>query len=344
MAVDQEFLYKTLRGFGETGLPPQTVNMLIVVGFCLIAIVAAVLWYNNRELKKKLKVVPSSWITDKEQLDTIFETALVYRSKIDLSFHSTSEKRRTVACSIDDIADHLVLEMPANGNVGKSWLGREVTGFFHVPAKQAGMVIFYNFTSIITEVKTKGSQYFNLYVALPDHIEQTQKREFLRVSPPSRHYDYANIIPDTKQGLNAGLKFIATNGEYAPGHMGGKDSKVFLSDISGGGLSLELTHMTNKRAARFKLNKGHNFLVLLSLVDFGDKGIVRHLFVTKVRRIFIDPTQGRAQLGLSFESKFMGFDEDTKKPKWEKVDQNGCPEMDDWTYNLYLELYREGNE
>lgn len=134
-------------------------------------------------IEKKLKVVPTSWITDKEQLDTIFETALVYRSKIDLSFHSTSEKRRTVACSIDDIADHLVLEMPANGNVGKSWLGREVTGFFHVPAKQSGMVIFYNFTSIITEVKTKGSQYFNLYVALPDHIEQTQKREFLRVSP-----------------------------------------------------------------------------------------------------------------------------------------------------------------
>ena len=56
MAVDQEFLYKTLRGFGDTGLPQQTINMLIVVGFCLIAIVAAVLWYNNRELKKKLNV------------------------------------------------------------------------------------------------------------------------------------------------------------------------------------------------------------------------------------------------------------------------------------------------
>ncbi|NDV23592.1 hypothetical protein [Desulfovibrio sp. JC022] len=344
MAVDQEFLYKTLRGFGDTGLPQQTVNMLIVVGFCIIALVAAVLWYNNRELKKKLNVVPTSWITDKDQLDKIFETALVYRSKIDLSFHSKSEKRRTIACSIDDINEHLVLEIPANGNIGKSWLGREVAGFFHVPAKQAGMVIFYNFTSTITDVKTKGSQYFNLIVALPDHLEQTQKREFLRVSPPSRHYDYTNIIPDTKQGVAAGLKFIATNGEYAPGHMGGKDANVFLSDISGGGLSLELTHMTGKRASRFKINKGQNFLVLLSLVDFGDRGIVRHLFVTKIRRVFIDPTQGRAQLGLSFESQFMGFDEDTKKPKWEKVGNNGCPEMDDWTYNLYLELYREGNE
>ncbi|WP_421901595.1 hypothetical protein [Maridesulfovibrio sp.] len=344
MAVDQEFLYKTLRGFGETGLPQQTVNMLIVVGFCIVAIAAAVLWYNNKELKKKLNVVPTSWITDREQLDKIFETALVYRSKIDLSFYSKSEKRRTIACSIEDIENQLILEMPADGNVAKTWVGREVTGFFHVPAKQAGMVIFYNFTSTIVEVKAKGSQYFNLFLSLPEHVEQTQKREFLRVSPPSRHYDYANVIPDTKQGLNAGLKFIATNGEYSPGHMGGKDSSVFLSDISGGGLSLELTHMTTKRASRFKLNKGNNFLVLLSLVDFGDRGIVRHLFVCKIRRVYIDPTQGRAQLGLSFESKFMGFDEDTKRPKWEKVDQNGCPEMDDWTYNLYLELYREGNE
>ncbi|TIH20029.1 hypothetical protein D0S45_01435 [Marinifilum sp. JC120] len=344
MAVDQEFLYKTLRGFGDTGLPQQTVNMLIIVGFCIIAIVAAVLWYNNRELKKKLNVVPTSWITDKNQLDKIFETALVYRSKIDLSFHSKSEKRRTVACAIDDITDKILLELPANGKIGQSWVGREVSGFFHVPAKQAGMVIFYNFSSTISEVKTKGSQYYNLTIEMPEYLEQTQKREFLRVSPPSRHYDYANIIPDTKQGVAAGLKFIATNGEYAPGHMGGKDSNVFLSDMSGGGLSLELTHMTTKRASKFKLNKGQNFLVLLSLVDFGDKGIVRHLFVTKIRRAFIDPTQGRAQLGLSFESQFMGFDEESKKPKWEKVGNNGCPEMDDWTYNLYLELYREGNE
>ncbi len=344
MAVDQEFLYKTLRGFGDTGLPQQTINMLIVVAFCIAAIVAAVLWYNNKELKKKLNAVPTSWITDKNQLDKIFETALVYRSKIDLSFYAKSEKRRTIACAIEDITDSLLLEIPANGKIGKSWIGREVSGFFHVPAKQSGMVIFYNFTSTIFEVKTKGSQYYNLIVEMPTYLEQTQKREFLRVSPPSRHYDYANIIPDTKQGINAGLKFIATNGEYTPGHIGGKDSNIFLSDISGGGLSLELTHMTTKRASQFKLNKGNNFLVLLSLVDFGNRGIVRHLFVTKIRRIFIDPTQGRAQIGLSFESQFMGFDEDTKKPKWERVSQNGSPEMDDWTYNLYLELYREGNE
>ncbi len=344
MAADQEFLYKTLRGFGETGLPQQTVNMLIVVGFCIAAIVAAVLWYNNKQLKKKLNAVPTSWITDKKQLEKIFETALVYRSKIDLSFHTKSEKRRTIACSIEDITDRLILEIPANGNIGRSWIGREVTCFFHVPAKQSGMVIFYNFNSVISEVNAKGSQYFNLIVELPDHIEQTQKREFLRVSPPSRHYDYVNIIPETKQGKAAGLKFISTNGEYAPGYMGGKEAAVLLSDISGGGLSLELTRMSSKRASHFKLKKGQNFLVLLSLVDFGNKGIVRHLFVTKIRRVFIDPTRGHAQLGLSFESQFMGFDEDSKKPKWEKVGQNGCPEMDDWTYNLYLELYREGNE
>ncbi|WP_319759432.1 hypothetical protein [Maridesulfovibrio sp.] len=344
MAVDQEFLYKTLRGFGDTGLPQQTVTMLIIVGFGIVAIAAAVLWYNNRELKKRLNATPTSWITGKKQLEKIFETALVYRSKIDLSFYAKSEKRRTIACSIEDIDGHLKLEIPSNGSIGKSWLGREVNGFFHIPSKQAGMVIFYNFNSVITEVKAKGSQYYNLTLDFPDHIEQTQKREFLRVSPPTRHYDYVNIIPDTKQGMAAGLKFISTNGEYTPGYMGGKDSNVILADISGGGLSLELTHMNSKRAARFKLNKGQNFLVMLSLVDFGNKGIVRHLFIAKIRRLFIDPAQSHAQLGLSFEFQFMGFDEETKKPKWEMVSQNGCPAMDDWTYNLYLELYREGNE
>ncbi|WP_432736651.1 hypothetical protein [Maridesulfovibrio sp. FT414] len=345
MAVDQEYMYKVLRGFGESGLPPETIHMLVVVGFALLAIAASVLWYNNRELKKRLNTVPTSWITDYDNLFKIFETALVYRSKIDLSFHSNSEKRRTIACSIADVTPNkIILEVGAHAGIGKNWVGRQITGFFNVPAKQTGSVIFYNFTSVISNITPKGSQYFNITIDFPEYIEQTQKREFLRVSPASRHYDYVNIIPDTKQGMAAGLKFLASHGEYTPGHIGGKESSVFLSDISGGGLSLELTHMNTKKATRFNLNKGNTFLVLLGLVDTGNRGIVRHLFVCKARRVYIDPTQSRAQVGLSFEAKFKGYDEDTKKPVWERFTKSGCPEMDDWAYNLYLELYREGAE
>lgn len=344
MAVDQEYMYKVLRGFGETGLPQQTINVLIILGLILVSIIAAVLWYNNRELKKRLSSAPTSWITDQSQLFKIFETALVYRSKIDLSFHAKSEKRRTIPCSIADISDAIILEVAAQNGISKAWIGREVTGFFHVPAKQAGMVIFYNFNTVISDITPKGSQYINIHLDFPEYIEQTQKREFLRVSPPSRFYDYVNIIPDSKAGMAAGLKFLATSGEYTPGYLGGRDSNIFLSDISGGGLSLELTHMSSKRASKLNLNKGQNFLILMSLVDTGDKGIIRYLFVTKIRRIFIDPTQGRAQLGLSYEAQFKGYDDETKKPIWKRFTKGGCPEMDDWTYNLYLELYREGNE
>lgn len=345
MAVDQEYMYKVLRGFGDSGLPQETINMLIVLGFALVSIAAAVLWYNNRELKKRLNTVPTSWITEYDTLSAIFETALVYRSKVDLSFHSESEKRRTVPCAISDVTGtSIILEVGAMDGISKNWVGRQVTGFFHVPAKQAGSVIFYNFTSVIENIVPRGSKYINIHLAFPEYIEQTQKREFLRVSPASRHYDYVNIIPDTKQGMAAGLKYLATSGEYSPGFMGGRDAGVFISDISGGGISLEMTHMTTRKSERFNLKKGNNFLVLLGLVDTGNKGIVRHLFVCKVRRFYFDPTQSRAQVGLSFEAKFKEFDEDTKKPVWDRFTKGGCPEMDDWTYNLYLELYREGNE
>lgn len=344
MAADQEYMYKVLRGFGDSGLPQETVNMLIVLGFALISIAVAMLWYNNRQLKKKLNAVPTSWITDRERLSQIFETALVYRSKVDLSFHSKSEKRRTIACSIVDINNSLILEVGSSDGITQNWVGRQVTGFFHVPAKQAGSVIFYNFTSSITAITPKGSNYVNIHLKLPEYIEQTQKREFLRVSPASRHYDYVNIIPDTKQGMAAGLKFLATHGEYTPGHLGGKEAAVFISDISGGGLSLELTHVNSKKASRFKLRNGNTFIVLLGLVDTGNRGIIRYLFICKTRRVYIDPTQNRAQVGLSFEAQFKGYDEDTKKPVWERFTKGGCPEMDDWSYNLYLELYREGNE
>ncbi len=343
-AVDQEYLYKVLRGFGETGLPQQTINMLLLVGFCMAVLAGAVLWYNNQQLKKKLNPIPPNWLTGQEKISKIFETALVYRSKIELSFHSKSEKRQTIPCSIADITEELQLEMPSRDGIGKSWIGRQVDGFFHVPTKQAGLVLFYRFTSVVTDISSKGSTYTYIHLGFPEFLEQTQKREFLRVSPPSRYYDYVNIIPDSTQGMKAGLKFIATNGEYSPGYMGGKDSNTNLIDISGGGVSLEITHMSSKRAINLKLAKGQSFLLLLGVVDTGNKGIIRYLFTTRIRRIFIDPTQGKAQIGLSFENQFLGFDEITQKPKWASLKNKGSTEMDDWTYNLYLELYREGNE
>ncbi|SDL13799.1 hypothetical protein SAMN05660337_2221 [Maridesulfovibrio ferrireducens] len=343
-AVDQAYLYKVLRGFGETGLPQQTINMLIVMGFCMAVLAGAVLWYNNQELKKRLNPVPPSWMIGKAKISKVFETALVYRSKIEISFHSSSEKRKTIPCSISDLTHEILLEMPTREGIGKSWIGRQIDGFFHVPTKQAGLVIFYHFTSVITDISSKGSSYTYIHTEYPKYLEQTQKREFLRVSPPSRFYDYVNIIPDSTQGMKAGLKFITTSGEYSPGFMGGKDSRTNLIDISGGGVSLEVTHMSSKRAANLKLSKGQSFLLLLGLVDTGNKGIVRYLFTTRIRRIFIDPTQGKAQIGLSFENQFLGFDDITQKPKWATLKNKGSTEMDDWSYNLHLELYREGTE
>ncbi len=343
-AVDQEYLYKVLRGFGETGLPQQTINTLLFVAFCMAVLAGAVLWYNNQQLKKKLNPIPPSWVVDPKKISKIFETALVYRSKIEVSFHSKSEKRKTIPCSISDITNKLLLELPTHDGIGKSWIGRQVDGFFHVPTKQAGLFVFYRFTSVVTDISSKDSPYTYIHLEYPEFLEQTQKREFLRVSPPSRYYDYVNIIPESTQGVKAGLKFILTSGEYSPGYIGGKDSNTNLIDISGGGVSLEITHMNAKRAINLKLAKGQSFLLLLGIVDTGNKGIIRYLFTTRIRRIFIDPTRGKAQIGLSFETQFSGFDETTHKPKWTSLKNKGSSEIDDWAYNLYLELYREGNE
>ncbi len=343
-AVDQAYLYKVLRGFGETGLPQQTINMLLVMGFCMALLAGAVLWYNNQELKKKLNPIPPNWLTGDSKILKVFETALVYRSKVEISFHSKSEKRKTIPCSISDLSNEVILELPSRDGIGKSWIGREIDGYFHVPTKQSGVVIFYHFVGTINDISSKGSSYTYLHLDFPNYLEQTQKREFLRVAPPSRFYDYVNIIPDSTQGMKAALKFMTTNGEYSPGFMGGSDSRVHLQDVSGGGVSLEMTHMSSKRAANLKLTKGQAFILLMSLVDTGNKGIVRYIFTTRIRRIFIDPGQGKAQIGLSFENQFLGFDENSNKPKWTTLKNKGSAEMDDWAYNLHLELYREGTE
>lgn len=342
--MDQAYLYKVLRGFSDTGLPSQTWYIIIVVLMSIAALTITILWYNNKEMRKKLNKVPSSWITDYGSIGRILDTALVYRSKIELSFHSSTEKRKTIPCSIVDVGKTINLELPISGKDGKSLKGRQVDCFFSVPTKHAGQVIFYRFTTTVTKYHPKGSNLSIASLMMPDHLEQTQNREFLRVSPPSRFYDYVNIIPDTDQGMKACLKYIKSKGEFSPGYIGGGESKTLLADISGGGVSLEVTSITNRRARALNLAKGQNFLVLLGLVDTGTRGIIRYLFRCKIRRFYLDPVQAKAQLGLSFEAQFKGFDEDSGKPSWVTLKKGGSREMDDWSYNVHLELYREGVE
>jgi hypothetical protein len=340
--VDQEYAYQVLESFSRNGLPPHIWYLLFGILFVVAVLTIIILWFNNKELRKKVKQFPPSWITDQTEIRQIMDTALLSRSKIDISFHSASEKRKTIPCSILESDPELKLELPVSGKQSGIMLEKNVDIFFSIPTRHKGQYIFYKFTSQVIACDNTGSHISQCVIKTPDHLEQTQHREYLRISPPSRLYDYVNILPEMNPFTKECIEYVKTNGEIAPEDIFGEDSQIILGDISGGGLSLEITKFESSKANDFNFARGKNFLVLLGLVDTGSKGILRYLFLCKIRRFYLDHVQNKAQIGLSFENLFSGFDEETGNPKWLNLEGQGCKQIDDWAYNVYLELYREG--
>lgn len=342
--MDQEYAYKVLRGFSDSGLPAEVWYLVLLVLSIVAALTAGILWFNNKELRKRIRKYPASWIVDPIEIRRTIDVALLYRSKIDLSFHSDSDIRKTVPCSIVDFSNDISLEIPLSHANGSIMLEREVDCFFNIPTEHSGQYRFYKFTTTITDFTSTGSNISTATLKIPTHLEQTQHRNFLRVSPPSGHYDYLNIIPETKPTLQACLQYIKSSGEYLPENILNEDSKIILADISGGGISIEITKFDTHQSKEMKFANGKFFFVLLGLVDTGNKGILRYLFRCKIRRLYLDSVQAKMSLGLSFETQFTGFNKDTGKPKWINLEGHGCPEIDNWAYQIYLDLYREGIE
>lgn len=342
--MDQEYAYQVLQSFSDSGMQTNIWYFVMAVLLIVAALTSLILWYNNKELRKKIKNVPPSWVINANEIRNILENALLSRSKIDLSFHSETQKRKTLPCSLLDIDQEISIELPVSGQNSNIILNRDVDCFFSIPARRKGQHIFFQFTSQVTDISSSNKNSSVAKINIPEHLEQTQNREFLRVSPPSKFYDFVSIFPETPTLAKQCINYIKSNGEVTPESITGNKSKQLLADISGGGISLEITKLDTAKAKELDFAKGKNVFLLLALVDTGSKGIQRYLFICKIRRFYLDPVQGKVQMGLSFENKFEGFNEDNGKPKWINLEGHGCNDIDDWSYNVYLHLYRDGLE
>lgn len=349
-AVDLEYVDTVLREFAATGLKPQTVMFALVVLSLVCALGVVAMYMNMRKLKMKAAEPPVGWVTDTSRILDLLQTALDNRSKVDMSFHaeSGSEARKSIFCAINDISSSgMLLELPAMINAKADWIGRRVDCYFQVPYEgKKDRKVFYYFLSRIVEVSETGKSIAVVRVALPDSLVLSQRRSFMRISPPAKDVHGVTLLPETKSGLKSALKWFFVPAWHAKQPGSGLKSLFRLEDISGEGMKVYV-HLENKAQKElYELETGKNFYVLLHLRAAGkdlpkERRHIKFLFLGVVRQSFHNPQSGETELGVQFVAVCEGVNEEDGKPIWKMVRKLPVNELEQWVVDTYLEVFRE---
>lgn len=360
--LDRYFVQQIGDAFGSGGniTPAMLWIALAVAVFCLLALAGIRAWRRWRELHDPPEA-PVGWLMDPQAILDVLENALLNRAKIELSFRQKDSKRRSVACSIEEVGpEGIVLELPAGIAPGPAWIGRSMEAFFRIGRDTTGRGrrIFYHFSTEIISLPRGRRNFARLGLAVPEKMVLSQKRAFLRMAPPTSAIAAFDLLPEEDVYLKRALAWIVPLppepaairvGESAPatGETPSAPPPQLLplapggrfkpKDISGGGIRVEARLPDKETAQRFGFTVGKCCYIVMELED---EPPARYLLQAVIRRIFKD-SGGVLDMGLEFQARCLGLSEDTGQPRWAPLKGRGEPSIENWVVQKYLEIYRE---
>ncbi len=354
--LDRYFVQQVGDAFSTgTEMPGWVVHAAWIVLLAVALLLLMAVWLRKRQATKIMNEPPLGWLTDRQSVVEILENAVINRSKIELSFHQVDVRRRTVPCAFTEYRDGLmVLELPPGISPTVGWIGREVDGFFQIGRSGDSArkrKLFYHFTTSIARIpKVLRSENPRLELATPDKLVLSQKRSFLRMSPPSGLIRFIDIFTETADNLEILLHWACPPTSAAEGEGGLKEyaaalpsldsSKLFaLKDISGGGVRIETKIADKEKNADFAFATAKQYYVALELQ--ADPLPMRYVGLAVARRVFKDPVSGVLDLGLEFSSTLLGPDPQTGLAIWKPLKGEGDPDLETWVVRKYLEIFRQ---
>lgn len=316
---------------------PLLITLGLVVIFSIIY-VAYVL--HQRKFAQKPEITVAR---DPDRITAILEQSVTERSTYEIQFAGEGRQRAHFTCSPVQFAQgkEIVLELPGFIHPSNEWVGRIIFCFFRTSSGvKSPKWAFYKFQSTIAGVR-KADQLEFITVVAPQELERSQRRQHLRLDPPSEEIPAVNIWPETAGALG--------NLEHPNAHPplltfvhGRPENPLRVVNISGGGLLLEIRPHTHRYLAE-NLAKGKRLFINLALRDEDKSTINEHVVLAQIRSVFWDQETGNLQIGLSFSAHQATLPPDVKKgaKKWVTLNGQGVEAIEDWVFKKHLQMYRE---
>jgi len=319
-------------------------SVLVVVGFFGVFVgLTALAFLFSPQPKEVMLEKPITWITSYGQILDLLDAAVAQRSKVRVSFHRDMGTARSADGTLLEAGkDGLVLEMSTIKAFNPSWVGRTLELLFRLrmpdnPKVQSN----FSFVAEIMGAEQLPDDVMLLKISRPLRLELNQNRMHLRVEPPAKYVRTLNLWTEDQVRRIADPKDPDTWGEPIYSSASRNGPEVELENISGGGVRLEII----PQALRGKDNKialNQHYFAQLTLASPDMSGFATHYLALRVLKCFDDcDSKSQLSLGMAFVAIGVPNEAPLTGLTWRSVNRDfGVRDIDDWAYELHLELYR----
>lgn len=296
-------------------------HFLYVAGGLLLAVAILLVILHRRQ--RKQDIAPLSPLEESAFITEIFTQCADQRL------------RMSITCGRDKLsstqaAGHLLPEGTDKHDVpltmvltdapkSDEWAEAPVDIYFHFNVN--GEKTFYHFSSFVQDLQQKGDAW-HMTVLRPSALTNTQRREFVRVTPPTGSVEAITAWPLSAQPL-----FVLPTNSHSLGRppFAYRPPRVILlemTDISAGGMGLRLP-VAQVRAKQVRCAPGVRFVVLLIVESLRPDGSRQMLWLSAtVRRAVLTSDKTHVELGLQF-THWAPTDALTDPLQWEPVEADG---------------------
>lgn len=319
-------------------VPTETLALVGVTLFLIAVLSVVFLRWNYVRSQRRRETTPVDWILDPGQIESLFQTALMQRSKIEMQFHAEDVTRKVANCSLDSVEpERLTLELSGRDQAGGSWVGRRVDCYFRLSRSRDDQR-FFHFESEILEVRQAGPGVTHLALAFPDKLIMQQKRAHLRVEPPYEYVLGLAMWPEARAMKDPGSPPKAWGRPIAV-YMPDKQNALLLANISAGGARLTLKRGSVEGGVQ-DFFSGGRFVLLLDLYEPEKQEKFRYLLQAVARNRMEDVVTRDLELGVQFERLARPGRDD--RIEWREVEpEPGVEALGNWVMKRHLERYRE---
>jgi hypothetical protein len=285
---------------------------------------------------------PVTWVTELPRIMELLDAAVVQRSKVRVSFHrDLGGARSSDGTLIDAGKNELTLEMSSIKTINPAWVGRtlELNFMLRLP-DQPKILSTFSFISEILAYKQEQEDILQLRISRPLRLELNQNRLHLRVEPPAKYVRGFMLWPEDDV-RRRDPRDPDSWGEALYSSGAGLASEIEIENISGGGMRVEVSPgALRAKENKISVNQQYYSQFTLAAPDF--TSFTTHYVLMRVLKCYDDcDSKSRLSLGFNFAAAGVPSEPPLTGLKWRTVNRDfGIRELDDWAYELHLELYR----
>lgn len=316
--------------------------------FSVIAIaivLVAVILIRNR-LSRRVKYSPHGTVNDPRMIRNILRTAFDQRRPFEVQVHTGNDQRRpSLRCAPEYLGnDRLTLEVGGIKTLSDRWLGHAIVVFFRIHVGRD--FTYYTFNSKIGGISIPKPGICNISLAIPEALDNRQKRSFLRIAPPREFFLGAAIWKGLSMPDQTKLAEICEWPRPELLYIPDKLDQFRVIDLSAGGARVGIPGKL-VRSMNMHFSAAEQLLLMLDLFDPETNKRLRYWMLCRVQSVWVEHTSQEVHAGMQFMAWARPMDQNEKEEnkgriEWLRLSSSHEVEpIGNWVMRRHLELFRD---